>query len=40
MEFDAGAAVAAGLIAGSAMSVFLYMGIGMMPNQMRMNTRR
>ena len=37
MELDAGAAIAAGLIGGGVMSVLLYMGIGMMPNQMKMN---
>ena len=37
MEFDAGAAIGAGLIGGAAMSGLLYMGIGMMPRQMRMN---
>ena len=37
MEFDVGAAIVAGLIGGSAMGVLLYMGIGMMPNQMKMN---
>ena len=37
MSFDAGAAIGAGLIGGAAMSVILYMGIAMMPNQMRMN---
>ena len=37
MNFDAGAAVGAGLIGGAVMSVLLYMGIGMMPRQMKMN---
>ena len=37
MDFDAGAAIVAGLVGGSAMGVLLYMGIGMMPNQMKMN---
>ena len=37
MEFDGGAAVGAGLIAGAVMSMVLYMGIGMMPGQMKMN---
>ena len=37
MSFDGGAAVGAGLIAGAVMSVLLYMGIGMMPRQMKMN---
>ena len=37
MEFNAGAAIIAGLIGGSVMAMLLYMGIAMMPNQMRMN---
>lgn len=37
MSFDVGAAVGAGLIAGAVMSVLLYMGIAMMPRQMKMN---
>ncbi len=37
MGFDGGAAVAAGLIGGAAMGVLLYMGIAMMPRQMKMN---
>ncbi len=37
MDFDTGAAVGAGLIGGTVMSMLLYMGIGMMPRQMRMN---
>ena len=37
MSFDGGAAVAAGLIGGAVMAVLLYMGIAMMPRQMRMN---
>ena len=37
MEFNAGAAIIAGLIGGSIMAMLLYMGIAMMPNQMRMN---
>ncbi len=37
MDFDGGAAVGAGLIGGAVMSMLLYMGIGMMPRQMRMN---
>ena len=37
MDFDTGAAIGAGLIAGAVMSILLYMGIGMMPRQMRMN---
>ena len=37
MSFDGGAAIGAGLIAGAAMSMLLYMGIAMMPKQMKMN---
>ena len=37
MSFDTGAAVGAGLIGGGVMSVLLYMGIAMMPRQMKMN---
>lgn len=37
MDFEPGAAIAAGLVGGAAMTVFLYMGIAMMPGQMRMN---
>ena len=37
MEFDAGAAILAGIIGGVIMSVILYMGIAMMPRQMKMN---
>ena len=37
MDFDAGAAIVAGLIGGAAMGVLLYMGIAMMPRQMKMN---
>lgn len=37
MEFDIAAAIAAGLVGGTAMSVVLYMGIAMMPAQMKMN---
>ena len=37
MEFNAGAAIIAGLIGGAAMVVPLYMGIAMIPNQMKMN---
>ena len=37
MSFDGGAAIGAGLIAGTAMSMLLYMGIAMMPKQMKMN---
>lgn len=37
MDFEVGAAVGAGLIAGAVMSMVLYMGIAMMPSQMKMN---
>ena len=37
MNFDGGTAVVAGLIGGTVMSVLLYMGIAMMPRQMKMN---
>lgn len=37
MSFDGGAAAGAGLIGGAAMSVLLYLGIAMMPRQMKMN---
>ena len=37
MSFEAGPAIGAGLIGGAMMSALLYMGIGMMPRQMRMN---
>ena len=37
MSFDGGAAIGAGLIGGAAMSVLLYMGIALMPRQMKMN---
>ena len=37
MDFDVGGAIGAGLIAGAVMGVLLYMGIGMMPRQMKMN---
>ncbi len=37
MDYDAGAAVLAGLIGGAIMVVPLYMGMAAMPNQMRMN---
>ena len=37
MNFDAGAAIGAGLIAGAAMSLLLYLGIAMMPRQMKMD---
>jgi len=37
MEFDAGAAILAGIIGGVIMSMALYMGIAMMPRQMKMN---
>ena len=35
MSFDSGAAVVAGLIGGTAMSALLYMGMAMMPRQMK-----
>jgi hypothetical protein len=37
MDFEIGWAIGAGLIGGAAMTVILYMGIAIMPNQMRMN---
>ena len=37
MIFDVGAAVGSGLVAGAVMSLLLYMGIAMMPRQMKMN---
>ncbi|HEU0021481.1 MAG TPA: hypothetical protein VFR55_07400, partial [Dehalococcoidia bacterium] len=37
MNFDTGAAIGAGLIAGAAMSLLLYLGIAMMPRQMKMD---
>jgi hypothetical protein len=37
MEFDVGAAIMAGQVGGSVMGVLLYVGIGMMPGQMKMN---
>ena len=37
MDFEGGAAIGAGLIGGAAMGVLLYMGIAMMPRQMKMN---
>ena len=37
MDFDAGAAIIAGLIGGAVMVVPLYMGIALIPNQMKMN---
>lgn len=37
MEFEGGSAVLAGLISGAIMTVVLYMGIAMMPRQMKMN---
>ena len=37
MEFDGGAAIGAGLVAGGVMSMLLYMGIGMIPGQMKMD---
>ena len=38
--FDVGFAVIAGLVAGAAMAILLYMGIAMMPGQMKMNQFR
>ena len=40
MEFEGGAAVAAGLIGGAVMALLLYMGIAMMATQMKMNLFR
>ena len=40
MDFDGGAALVAGLAGGAAMVVILYMGMAMMPTQMRMNLLR
>ncbi len=40
MDFDGGAAVAAGLIGGAVMALLLYMGIAMMASQMKMNLFR
>ena len=37
MEFDAGAAIFAGIMGGIIMAPILYMGIAMMPRQMKMN---
>ncbi len=37
MELDIGAAAIAGLVAGTVMSVLLYAGVAMMPEQMKMN---
>ena len=37
MDFSAGAAIGAGLVATAVMTVVLYMGIAMMPKQMTMN---
>ncbi len=37
MDFEAGWAILAGLIGGAAMAAILYMGIMMMPQQMKMN---
>ena len=36
MEFDAGAAIFAGIMGGIIMAPILYMGIAMMPRQMKM----
>ena len=40
MEFEGGAAVAAGLVGGAVMALLLYMGIAMMATQMKMNLFR
>ncbi len=40
MDFDGGAAVVAGLVGGAVMIGLLYMGMAMMPTQMRMNLLR
>ncbi|MDA1347378.1 MAG: hypothetical protein O3A47_00685 [Chloroflexi bacterium] len=37
MDFEVGPAIGAGVIAGGVMAMLLYMGIGMMPGQMKMN---
>lgn len=37
MDFSPGAAIVAGLVGGAVMTVILYMGIFMMPSQMKMN---
>jgi hypothetical protein len=37
MELDVGASIVAGLVGGGVMSVLLYMGIAMIPAQMKMN---
>ena len=37
MEFEPGWAILAGLVGGAVMAVILYMGIVMMPQQMKMN---
>ncbi len=37
MDYSAGAAIGAGLVATAVMTVLLYMGIAMMPKQMTMN---
>jgi len=37
MDFEAGPAVLAGLVGGAAMAVILYLGIAMLPRQMKMN---
>jgi len=40
VEFDALAAIIAGLIGGGVMATLLYMGIAMMPDKTRMNLFR
>ena len=37
MDFEPGYAILAGLVGGTAMAVMLYMGIAMLPQQMKMN---
>ena len=37
MSFETGPAIGAGIIGGGIMSLMLYMGIAMMPRQMKMN---
>ncbi len=40
MDFEAGPAIASGLIGGAVMAALLYMGIAMIPSQMKMNLFR
>ena len=37
MSFETGPAIGAGIIGGGVMSMMVYMGIAMMPRQMKMN---